>query len=995
MKHFLRMCGGFMTSTMLFVTHVFAQEINFSNITSAQGLAHNTVNCIIQDRQGFLWIGTENGLNRYDGYEFKVYRNDLNNKHSLSNNYVITLHEDHLGYLWVGTFGGGLNRFDPKTETFTRYKHNKDDPNSIWSNDVRAIYADKKGKIWLGLHDSYQFGYLDPATQKVTRFSGSEHHISLSTYTIIPEKDQGFWIGSRSGLVYFDTQKQTCTKHFVVNTGKSGGNQVYHIFRDRVNPTILWLCTLEAGLVKFNTQTYQIEQRWHTGNSALQTNTVKSFYQDKMGTYWVGTQNGFYKFDASKNEFILYHSDPNNQRKIAGSDIQKIFEDKAGTLWLCSYKKGMSFFNPYLQNFIYYPPAEKSISYISSFCEDKKGNLWIGSKGGMVGLTQLNRTDQAKKVFKPDPNNAQSIISSHVNNLLTDVDGSIWIGTSGQGLDHYNPQTGKFDHYPFHAKNRPQIPWISTLYQDPLKPDELWVGTRGFGLFKFDKKRKEFTDLYRSQDLVNGTAICYNTIIAIVKDHQENLWVATREGLSRFNQKRLIFTNFLHSNNDLSSISNNHLLALHIDAHNVLWIGTHNGLNKLDLKNVDKKGKVKFKRYTVNQGLPNSIIHKIIEDEQGFLWLSTSKGLSRFDKKKEVFKNFDQSYGLQGNEFSTNSGLLTKDGAILMGGTNGFNLFYPQKIKSNTYAPPVLFTDFQIANQSVPISNNGLLKQPVWATKTIELSHKQNIISFKFAALNYLLPDKNTYAIFMENFDQNWRDIGHQRLATYTNLPSGKYIFRVKARNNDGVWSKQAAQIVIIIRPAWWQTGWFKAAVLCLLVIVFIGSYHTNKYIRKRKKQLINVDALKQATIIIEQEQQTLTQPPKRFIEKREKFFKDAQEVDSLKNQLDEIVVKQEFYKELNISLSKIAQQMGITSKKLSILLNTELDTSFADYINNCKVNAFKEKLQQEENQHLKLISLAYDAGFHSKASFNRIFKKHTGLTPSEYKKQIEGTSAF
>ncbi|HAS45925.1 MAG TPA: hypothetical protein DCS93_35915 [Microscillaceae bacterium] len=993
MKHFLQMWGGFIPLTMLLVVQAFGQEIHFSNITSTQGLAHNTVNCVIQDRQGFLWIGTENGLNRYDGYEFKVYRNDLNNQNSLSDNYVIALHEDSKGYIWVGTFGGGLNRFDPVAEKFVRYQHRLGDPTSIWSNDVRAIQEDKKGRIWLGLHDTKVFGYFDPKTQQFKQFRSIKNKHSLSAFTTIPEKDDGFWIGSRGGLTYFDIQKQAYTKYFTVNPVKQGSNQVYNIFRDRVNPNILWLCMLESGLVKFDTQTNQVVQRWHTGNSTLKTNAVMSFHQDKTGTYWVGTQKGFYRFNPAKNHFLLYQSDPYNHRKIAGNNIQQIFEDNAGTFWLCSYKKGLSFFNPYLQNFTYYAPIDQGVSQVSSFCEDKKGHLWIGTKGGTVGLTRLNRQDQTVKVFKTDSNNGQSIASSNVNNLLTDVDGSIWIGTSGQGLDRYDPRTNTFENYPFYDKKQRNIPRVGSLYQDPQQPEALWIGTRGFGLFKFNKKRKQVTKIYRIQDPVNGTTISHNTVIAMAKDHQGNLWLATRKGLSRFDRAREIFTNFIHSPHDLASLSNNHVLALHIDAQQVLWVGTHHGLNRLDLKALYKKQKVKFKRYTVNDGLPNSIVHKIIEDDRGLLWLSTSKGLSRFDKTRETFRNFDQRDGLQGNEFSTNSGLLTKDGAILMGGINGFNLFYPEKVKLNTYLPPVVLTDFRVANQSIGVSKKGLLKRPIWATDTIELSPKHNIISFKFAALNYLLPDKNTYAIFLENFDTDWRNIGHQRTVTYTHLPAGTYRFRVKASNNDGLWSPKEAQVLFIIHPAWWQTRGFKASVLGLLVVLVLGGFYNRKYVRKRKKQSIKVDGSKPATVRIAKGAQTDIAPQLKPIDKREKFFRDEEEIEYLKQQLQAIVVKQEMYKEFDISLAKIAQEMDMTSKKLSILLNTELDTSFTDYINNCRVDAFKEKVQQEENQHLKLISIAYDAGFHSKASFNRIFKKHTGLTPSEYKKKIAKVS--
>ncbi|OJJ21075.1 hypothetical protein BKI52_10920 [marine bacterium AO1-C] len=988
---------------MSLYAQVSTQDINFSTINSSQGLSQNTVNCVLQDRRGFLWFGTGDGLNRYDGYQFKVYQHELDNKNSLSNNYILSLYEDSKGYIWVGTFGGGLNRFNPDKEEFVRYEHKKGDVNSIASNDIRALYEDESGKIWLGLFGGI-FSCLDPVTQKFKRFpmDSRKGFPNLNrVLTLVPDHQQGFWVGMSKGLYYFDRKQGSYTKHFWIHKqGKMPDyrdNMVYNIFRDLKTPNILWLCTMKAGLVKFDTKTGQVVKRWEANpadNRALSTNSVKSFHQDRRGKYWVGTKKGFYRFIPEKNQFILYKSDLQDTRKISGTDIQRIFEDRAGTLWLCSYNQGVSYFNPYLQNFTYYAPIEKNISQVRSFCEDKEGNIWIGTKGGKIGLTRFNRKDHSFKIFEPNAKNTQSIASREVNVLLTDVDGSIWVGTIGKGLDHYDPRTGTFEHYPPNIYDTMQIhlqsSHIGALYQDATKPDELWVGTRGHGLFKFNTKLKKFTKEYSHRKSYNGTRIGHPTVIVVTKDYRGNLWLATRNGLSRLNTRKDVFTNYRHSADNKNSISGNYVSALYIDKNNIMWIGTHDGLNKLDLKRV-YKGQVQFKRYTRQQGLPGNVIHKIIEDDQGFLWLSTNKGLSRFDKKREDFKKYDAQDGLQSNEFSTNGGLLTKDGAILMGGINGFNLFYPNKVHKNTYPPPVVFTDFKIANQSVLVNKKGVLKSPIWATDTLVLSPKDQVISFGFAALNYVLPRKNHYAVLLENYDQDWQ-YQQQHTVTYTNLSPGTYILRVKAANKDGVWSKKEAKLIIIIEAPWWRTWWFYLAIAITVILGVLGGYYLIKQVINKREKLLEELLTNQFQHSNETPKQST--PADRIVTTQpKKLLKDQEEIEQLKQKLQEVVVDQELYKEEAVSLNMVASKMEISDKKLSELINKELNLRFHDYINGCRVREFKARVEKGDAQHLKLTSIAYESGFHSKSSFNRIFKKHTGLTPSEYKDQVNGST--
>ncbi|HAS44308.1 MAG TPA: hypothetical protein DCS93_27775 [Microscillaceae bacterium] len=1012
MKGALRIFAIILVFTFPLTAQSLFQEIKFSNINSTQGLSQNTVKCMVQDRKGFLWFGTADGLNRYDGYQFKIYRNELGNKNSLSNNYITALLEDKTGYIWIGTLGGGVNRFDPLTETFTRFRPHKDKVKGVAGDEINAFVEDEDGKIWIATNKK-ALSYFDPRHQKIVYIRESYQFPipSRYVYSIITDQNKGLWLGTRWGVAYFDKKLQTCTWRLSVNPNPTKffyDDAVYHIVRDQVNPRFLWLCTFEAGLIKFDTHSRKIVAKW--GTNATQKNSLKAksvwgFLQDHRGNYWVGTANGFYKFDPQNNHFTLFAPDPQNPQSIAGSNIQQVFEDKAGTIWLCSFKNGTSAFTPALNNFHHYKPNKSTSPQVTSFCEDNQGNIWFGTKGGAIGLTKLHRKTGEVITFKNTGNNPRSIATNNINTLLKDVDGSIWIGTIGGGLDHYDPKTGIFEHLPYNTQSHPSLrlhsPHIGAIFQDPQVPGELWIGTRGGGVVKYDKRKKKVTKSYLFRDSFNGTSLSQGTVIAITKDYKGNLWIATRKGLNRFDPHQEIFTNYFHSPTNKYSLSSDYVTALYIDKQQVLWIGTRNGLNKLNLKEV-YKGNTQFQHYTIKQGLPNNVIHKIIEDTKGFLWLSTSKGLSCFDKKEEKFRNYDEQDGLQGNEFLTGSGLLTKDGVVLMGGTNGFNLFEPEKVNKNTYKPPVKFTDFQLFNKSVSVDKKGVLPQPIWNTDTLELSYKDKVLSFEFAALNYILPDKNTYAVFMEGFDQEWSYIGKRRFISYTALSPGTYILRVKAANNDGVWSDKEAQVVIIVHPAWWQTWWFRGSVALLALLVLTGLYFLRKYIiriyEKRTKAVViqHTTPLKKTNEALQKTLRELQAKEDRLISKAKKptrsIFKDKAEIEYLKQKLSDVIIRQELYKDEDISLAKVAQKMETTDRKLSELMNKELNTNFYDYLNGCRVNVFKERVVKGDARRITLLAIAYESGFQSKATFNRIFKKQTGLTPSQFKKKVDNT---
>ncbi|EAY25798.1 ligand-binding sensor domain-containing protein [Microscilla marina] len=833
------------------------QQMKFARLTPKDGLSQNTINCVLQDKRGVLWFGTADGLSKYEGYQLRTYKTELGNQNSLSNNYVLCLYEDSAGYIWIGTYGGGLNKFDPNTEEFTRYQHRKADSTSITSNDVRSIYEDDQGVFWISM---YRGGVdmFDPKTEKfkfipyqLVPGKPAPRHV----YYLLNDRQKGFWVASSHGLFYLDKTKQKYTEYFSpFNDTKLAGfhNAVETMMQDPKDATILWLGGHHTGLLKFNTKTKQIEERFThdpKDNQSITSNAVWSLHIDKKGNFWVGTSKGFNKFDLQTKTFTRFVHQPTDPLSISGNNIQDIFEDKAGTIWLSTFDGGISSFNPYLNNFIHYSEFEYNSSRVGAFCEDKEGNIWFALGRGKAGLGKLNRKKNTIQLFRPDPKSKANSVGSRVTNaLLTDVDGSIWVGTIGAGLDHYDPKTGIFTHYlpDLQGTKTLRSPHIGSLHQDKNKPNIVWVGTRGGGVFKFDKTTKEFKE-YRRSTFKDKPNLVHNTVIDIVTDHKNCLWFATRGGLSHFDPATEKFTNYRHSVKNLQSLSNNYVTSLYYDKQHRLWVGTRNGLNKLNLDKV-YKGTVTFQHYTTRQGLPNSVIHKIVEDRQGFLWLSTNKGLARLDKKTGKIQVYDEKDGLQANEFATGSGLLASDGAVLMGGFNGFNLFYPEKLNENNYLPNVLLTDFQVFNRSEPVTKNGKLTRPIWATDTIELSYEDEVISFEFAALNYILPEKNKYAIKLENFDKEWRYIGTKHFETYTSLPAGTYVFKVKAANNEGAWSNKETQLVLIIHPPYWATWWFRLIVILLIVGLLMVGYRFRINIIQTQKRILETQVKERTT---------------------------------------------------------------------------------------------------------------------------------------------------
>ena len=596
----------------------------------------------------------------------------------------------------------------------------------------------------------------------------------------------------------------------------------------------MWIGTYGGGLNRFDRGTERfIHYKYNPRDpNSLSNDYIRVIYEDHSGTLWIGTEDGLNQFDRKNESFFKFKHDPKDFNSLSNNEIYSIFEDETEVLWIGT-RVGLNKLNQKSKQFIHYysipnNPNSLSNNYVRAIYEDNSGILWIGTYGG------LNKFDRKKGIFKhyiAEPGNPNSLSSNRVMAILGDEPDILWIGTEN-GLDKFNKKNEKFIHY----RKDPRNPWslssnfVRVIYKD--RNGVLWIGTEN-GLNKFDRETDRF--IHYKHDPKDSNSLSNNFIYTIYEDSRGILWIGTLNGLNRFDREKNVFKKYFSEPDNPNSLSNNEILSIYEDSRGILWIGTAGGLNKFD------REKKTFVHYTVKDGLPNNLIYDILEDNYGNLWLSTNKGLSKFDPIKEKFRNYDIKDGLQSNEFSKGACFKSKDGEMFFGGINGFNSFYPEKIKDNPYPPKIVITNFKIFNKVISIGEklNGrvILERSITDTKEIILSHKHRFFSFEFSALHFVSPEKNRYAYKMEGFDREWNYVGNRNFATYTNLSPGEYIFRVKASNCDGVWNEEGLFLKIKILPPFWSTLWFKGIALIFLLILLGSAYRARMYTVKRRAQ--------------------------------------------------------------------------------------------------------------------------------------------------------------
>ena len=834
-----------MILTLVFLVNlysvVFSQpNYQFQRINSELGLSANTVTRITQDRKGFLWVGTLEGLNRYDGYNFKIFKHNPDDSTSIGANSIYSVYEDKSGTLWIGTFDGGLNKFDSDTEVFIRYVYDSKNQNSISNNKVYAICEDGKGFLWVGTANG--LNKFDKKSGKFTRYfhnPSDQNSLSSSIISslIYDNKTNVLWIGTKSGgLTKFDLSQNKFYRYQPEenNPYSVSENFINYLFKDASG--VLWLGTFGGGLNKFDEKENKFfVYKKSGGHHYIPTDFILSIGVDNSGNLLLGTyEDGLIILDPRTNKFISYDHNASDPESIGDNLVQDIYKDKSGLIWLGTWTSGVNKLITYkkFKHFKHNPSNKNSLSGngVTAICEDRDGIVWIGTE-----LNGLNRFDMKSGNFTNyvnDPNNKYSLASDGVSDIKEDKDGNLWIVTDGTGFCRFDKKSNRFIRYQNDPDDNSSLPidQISVLLED--KFGDLLIGTFGAGLLKYDRKKNTFTKINYNPDEPDD--ITATGIYCLAEDRNGRLWIGTySNGLFIYDRKSEKSKWYYNIPGNAESISDNIISSILMSKDGSLWIGTSNGLNKFD------PASEKFKRFTESDGLPNNTIYGILEDESGNLWISTNKGLSKFNPEKNIFRNYNKDDGLQSDEFNQWACFKGKSGNLYFGGINGFNVFNPSKIKESDFKPPIVLTNFLLFNKPVSVGfdshlNRTILNSSLNKIEELELSHEDYVFTLEFAALDFTIPQNVSYAYKMEGFDKDWTYINSdRRFATYTNLSPGKYTFKYKSTNADRVWNEPGRLLPITIHPPWWQTGWAFGAYGLVLIFIL---YYVRAYDLKRQR---------------------------------------------------------------------------------------------------------------------------------------------------------------
>jgi len=831
-------------------------QSRFNHLTVQDGLASHYVTDIHQDQKGFIWICTANGLNRYDGNTFKVYRHEPDNQNSLSHSSTNSIAETKDGILWIATING-LNRLDPQTETIQRFFVNSQHriPKILLSknSDILWIATRHQGLICFNTK-TFEFHYIKHNPEQ------SDNSLCSNTIQALYIDHLNYlWIATINGLNRYDFKTKTFLQFKSRHNDKSSlyVNRVNAIYED--NNARLWIGT-DGRIQQLNMNSNQFKTIYPDRHE--EHINIKFIRGDKQNNIWFGTSHdGVWMFNQKKSQWKNFKNN-NSKFSIGENSLQSFLQDSSGAYWFGFTGKGISLLFPEHKKIQWITSRQydiKSIggNTINGIIEDHQGKIWLGING--FGLDRIDLETGNIKHYKANKNNPEQLISPTVVSLLEDHQNNIWIGTWGAGLECLDTKTDIFSHYQHDPDNSKSISAnvITDIYED--SDHFLWISTWGGGLNRFDFKTKSFKHYRNAPE--NSDSIRDNRIIDIYEDSNKTLWLSLiGGGADRFDRSTETFIHFTNKDSSSKLLLSSTIHCFYEDQNHEFWLGTiSRGLIHLNRKNGH------FKIYSTRDGLCSNLVAGILEDDSGNLWISTDNGLSRFNTKSEKFRNYDTNDGLTSPYFNMRSALKSKNGQFFFGGNKGINLFYPEDLKQNSFIPPIVMTDFQLFNQSVPVGRNSVLSSNICYMNKLVLTHEKSVFTLRFAALNFISSQKNLYAYHMSNVDKDWVYVDSSRpFATYTKLPNGNYTFKVKGSNNDGIWNEDGILLNITILAPWWQTLWFKMTLFWGIILCIFLYFHIRfTRIKKTKKELeFQVD---QRTKELQQSNQQLANEMDRF----------------------------------------------------------------------------------------------------------------------------------
>jgi signal transduction histidine kinase/ligand-binding sensor domain-containing protein/DNA-binding response OmpR family regulator len=799
----------------------------FTHLSTQQGLSQMTVNDMLQDAQGFVWLATQNGLNRYDGNQVKRYYRERNKADGLSSDYINALDVDRAGNIWLATEGGGLAVLDRRTDTFKSYRHIPGDERSLSSDSLLDVLVDRQGRVWAATVGR-GLDRLDPATGEITHFVhdpsrpeslGSNQNL----LALLQDREGSIWVSTSAGLDrYLGDGKGF--QHFRPPVPAGGRHQILNLMQDSHGD--LWLGSFDAGLQRLDPATGRFTSYAHRsgGPSSLSSNDVRAVFEDSAGRLWIGTSKGLDLFDRRSGAFQTYVHDRTNPRSLADSFVSSIMQDRSGLLWVGTQSAGASRWNPRSWSLGHRRPdwLAADPSMVNAFADAPDGGLWVGTMG--AGLLRIE-ADTGRSI--PDAN-GQALGDLRVMSLLNDRQGQLWIGTMAGGLTRLGAD-GSRKTFRADAGGSSGLgaDGIMSLYED--LSGRIWIGTYEGGVSVYDPK----TGALRRYADTTGQSAWFERVraTAIREDRQGRMWVATDgDGLLVLDAGRGLLHRFRHDPNERGSLASNSVYALHLDGAGRLWIGTNGGgLDHVVDMSADLPA-VRFDNVSQADGLATDVIYGIQPDDVGMLWLSSSNGLMRFDPRTKEIRTFHASHGAQGAEFTAGASFRSANGHLLFAGTEGYNDFDPQRLLRSDAPPPVVLTRIEV--QHKPLQSG--VAAP-WLDK-LELGHQENALSLEFAALDFTDPARNRYAYQLQGFDRDWVTLGTERRVSYTNLAAGDYLFRVRAASADSVWNDDGLRLAITVRPAPWRTWWAYAVYAGLALVLLAAAYRLQTR-RLRKEQ--------------------------------------------------------------------------------------------------------------------------------------------------------------
>ena len=787
------------------------ESLKFKNFSTNDGLSQRSVNCIAQDKQGFLWFGTRYGLNKYDGTGFQNYSYNSETTNSLSHNWITDLAVDHNGGLWIGT-KNGLNRYNATDNSIKRIDK-LNSGNVSYNPEIWGIVPQDSSFLWISTNNG--FDKFNVRNHLVVSYRHDiNNHKSISSNKVrrsLLLSNGDIWVCTDNKIDLLRAGTNTFTHFEYPNKAnpKNTKNHTIALFEDKAGT--IWL-GYSKGLAFFNKSTLTFED-YTINNIPAIASSVRTICQDKQGFLWMGAYDGLYKLDLDENKISLYQHDITNQKSLSQNSVYKIIEDSRGDLWIGTWAGGVSYYDKSSNDFVTFSEGyiNKNLNYkvVSSFIEDENENLWIGTEGG--GINFYDKSEGTFTYFTNKPEDVNSLSVNNVKAMVRDHFGHIWIGTHDGGLNELiiNGKKKTFKRFPIISQNKSILEGsksssllkITSLAEDDYY--KIWIGTNEGGLNYYNRSTNNFIKL---EDVHNNLGAFIYTIVK--SKFGNSLYVGSEKGLSKVNPKTKKIDGVDFRGKFKSSSSLIPVISFFEESATSIWVGTEgDGIYHYNTVTGESS------RYGLKDGLPNEVVYGILPDDNNNIWLSTNKGICKLDLDTKLFKTFDELDGLQGNEFNYGAYLKSKNGNLIFGGVNGFTIFNPGKINPDQFIPPIAITSLNVRNKPHLVITDSI--------QEISLKYNQNDLSFNFVALNYSQPDKNQYAYKLEGFDSDWNYIGNKNSAVYTNLNFGDYKFMVKASNSDGVWNENGPIIRLKILPPIWKTWWAYAIYVVLFVSVF------------------------------------------------------------------------------------------------------------------------------------------------------------------------------